>query len=82
MLLLMVKWLECRDNERMGSVGKEIGTQLASLGLRKCLEDSEREDFAGDLYNKLSKCNLQTTSSSITWELFEIHIPRPFTNIY
>lgn len=82
MLLLTVKWLECRDKERMGSVGKETGTQLASLGLRKCPGDSEREDFAGDLYNKDSKCNLQTSSSSITWELFEIHIPRPCTKIY
>ena len=39
----------------MGSVGKEIGTQLASLGLRKYLGSSERKDFAGDLYNKNSQ---------------------------
>lgn len=39
----------------MGSVGKGTGTHLASLGLRKCLGDSEREDFAGDLYNKDSR---------------------------
>lgn len=35
----------------MGTVGKEIGTQLASLGLRKYLG----KDFAEDLYSKDSQ---------------------------
>ena len=39
----------------MGSVGKGTGTQLASLGLRKCLGDSERDDFAGDSTTKTLK---------------------------
>lgn len=65
----------------MGTVGKEIGTQLASLGLRKDLGSSERKDSAGDLYNKDSQSGkFGPAASTSTWNflkcIFSGPIPR------
>lgn len=56
----------------MGTVGKEIGTQLASLGLRKYLGSSERKDFAEDLYSKDSQsAKFRPATSTSTGNLLE-----------